>query len=241
MMRSLRSGRGEVRLRRLTGAGPRRPSQVSRAWRHVDRRPRAAAGAAGIVAAGATWSWAGPVAASIAAVYADVGALLIAGHRRETARVAGIAAAMDAFGVLVAHLRSGGDVAAATSAVLPGMRVSGAVGRRLADRVTAACRVAEVTGARLADLFDRLEADARATDRLRMVAAAQAGGAQATAWLLAALPIGGIALGFGIGVDPLHVLLRTRIGALCAALAMAFQMAGAAWSRRLINQTRASS
>lgn len=240
MMRSLRSGRGDLRLRRLTGEKTRGPRRSDRVWRHFDRHPRAAAGLAGVIAAGVMWPW-GPVAACVAAVYAAVATLLVAGRRREVARVAGVDAAMDAFAVLTAHLRSGGDVVAATSAVLPGMRVSGVVGRRLADRVTAACRVAEVTGARLADLLDRLEADARSTGRLRMIAAAQAGGAQATAWLLAALPIGGIALGFGIGVDPVHVLLRTRVGVLFVILAMAFQLAGLTWSGRLVKATRAAS
>ena len=240
-MRSLRPGRGDVRLRRLTGEKIGGPRWFDHVWRRLDRHPRATALSAAAVAATSMWPLAGPVAACVGGVYAAVAALLLAGRRREVARVAGVGAAMDAFAVLTAHLRSGGDVVAATSAVLPGMRVSGVVGRRLADRVTAACRVAEVTGARLADLLDRLEADARSTDRLRMIAAAQAGGAQATAWLLAALPIGGIALGFGIGVDPLHVLFRTRVGALCVALAVAFQVVGLAWSGRLIRATRAAS
>jgi tight adherence protein B len=239
-MRRPGSGRGGARLRRLgNGAvGGSRPR--GRLRRHVDRRPRLAAAVAATLTAIPAGLAEGPVAAVIAAVYAGAGATLLAHRRREIARIAGVAIAMDGFAVLTAHLRAGGDVGEATSAVLPGMRASGDIGQRLADRVSAACRVAEVTGARLADLLDRIEADARVTDRLRAIAAAQAGGAQATAWLLAGLPIGGIALGYGIGVDPLHVLLRTSVGALFAALAMAFQMAGLAWSQRLARQTRES-
>jgi tight adherence protein B len=103
----------------------------------------------------------------------------------------------------------------------------------LAGRIEAARRVAEDTGAPLADLLDRLEADASTAIRARASAAAQASGAQATAWLLAALPAAGIALGTGVGADPLHVLLHTPLGALCATAAIVLQIAGLAWVHRL--------
>ena len=106
-----------------------------------------------------------------------------------------------------------------------------------ADRIgalaRAAVRLAEQTGAPLADLLERIEADARAMDRGLAAAAAQAAGARATAMLLAGLPLGGIALGYGIGVDPLAVLLRTPIGAGCAVGAIVLQLAGLAWADRL--------
>ncbi|WP_338106229.1 hypothetical protein [Micromonospora zingiberis] len=97
----------------------------------------------------------------------------------------------------------------------------------------AAVRLADRTGAPLADLIERIEADARSIDRGRAAAAAQAAGARATAWLLAALPLGGIGLGYGIGVDPLQVLLHTPIGAGCAAAAIALQVVGLLWADRL--------
>jgi tight adherence protein B len=81
--------------------------------------------------------------------------------------------------------------------------------------------------------MERVEADARAGDRARASAAAQAAGARATALLLAALPAGGIALGYGIGVDPLRVLLHTPLGAGCAAGTVLLQSAGLAWAARL--------
>ncbi|MFI7076375.1 type II secretion system F family protein [Micromonospora sp. NPDC049903] len=102
--------------------------------------------------------------------------------------------------------------------------------RRLAE---AAVRLADRTGAPLAELVERIEADARSTDRGLGAAAAQAAGARATAWLLAALPVGGIALGYGIGVDPLQVLLRTPIGGACAVAAVVLQAVGLLWADRL--------
>ncbi|WP_325049919.1 type II secretion system F family protein [Micromonospora radicis] len=109
----------------------------------------------------------------------------------------------------------------ATAADRPGQLAQAAV--RLADR----------TGAPLAELVERIEADARSADRALAAAAAQAAGARATAWLLAALPLGGVALGYGIGVDPLQVLLYTPIGGACAVAAIALQLVGLVWADRL--------
>jgi tight adherence protein B len=104
---------------------------------------------------------------------------------------------------------------------------------RLGRLVEALRRLADQTGAPLADLLERVEADARALDRIRALAAAQSAGTRATAWLLAALPAGGIALGYGIGADPLRVLLHTPLGAGCACGAIALQLAGLAWAGRI--------
>ncbi|WP_425413613.1 type II secretion system F family protein [Micromonospora inyonensis] len=102
------------------------------------------------------------------------------------------------------------------------------------DRLTrAAIRLADRTGAPLAELVERIEADMRAMDRGLAAAAAQAAGARATAWLLAALPLGGIALGYGIGVDPVRVLLHTPVGAGCAVVATLLQVVGLLWAERL--------
>jgi tight adherence protein B len=129
-----------------------------------------------------------------------------------------------------------------TSGVRPGPGPGAAAGRNASgahtdERVTALSaavwRLAERTGAPAADLLERVEADARTADRARDSAAAQAAGARATALLLAALPAGGIALGYGIGVDPLRVLLHTPLGAGCAAGTVLLQVAGLAWAARL--------
>ncbi|MEW1586343.1 hypothetical protein AB0283_12915 [Micromonospora vinacea] len=104
---------------------------------------------------------------------------------------------------------------------------------RLRQLTSAAVRLADRTGAPLAELVERIEADARATDRGLAAAAAQAAGARATAWLLAALPIGGIGLGYGIGVDPITVLLHSTVGGACAVAAVALQVVGLLWAERL--------
>ncbi|WP_436970630.1 hypothetical protein [Micromonospora avicenniae] len=104
---------------------------------------------------------------------------------------------------------------------------------RLHRLASAAVRLADRTGAPLADLVERIESDARSVDRGLAAAAAQAAGARATAWLLAGLPLGGIGLGYGIGVDPVHVLLHTPVGGVCTVLAVGLQAGGLFWAERL--------
>ena len=106
---------------------------------------------------------------------------------------------------------------------------------RIGELTSAVWRLAERTGAPAADLVERIEADARAADRSRAKAEAEASGARSTALLLAVLPVGGIALGYGIGADPLHVLLHTPVGAACAIAAALLQCAGLIWTDRLVN------
>ncbi|MEU7798596.1 hypothetical protein AB0B10_04935 [Micromonospora arborensis] len=130
---------------------------------------------------------------------------------------------------LAADLRAGLPVQHALGAAAAGRDGSD----RLRQLTSAAVRLADRTGAPLAELVERIEADARATDRALAAAAAQAAGARATAWLLAALPIGGIGLGYGIGVDPVAVLLHSTVGGACAVLAVALQVVGLLWAERL--------
>jgi tight adherence protein B len=230
---------GRSRLRRLTGVdGGRRGQRRLATFGY--RHPRLGAVILASSGAGLGWICSGPVAAGIAATYASIAARIIVGRHRDASERTAAGHATDGLVALTAELRAGAEPSSATAAVLPTIRGSGAVGARTAERISAACRVAEVTGARLADLLDRLEEDVRATARVRELAYAQAAGVQATAWLLAALPIAGIALGYGIGADPLHELLHTRIGAACAGIALLMQIVGLAWASRLARATRAA-
>ncbi|MGA3486783.1 type II secretion system F family protein [Micromonosporaceae bacterium DT55] len=191
------------------------------------RQPRRSAALAGLVAALVGLLLSGLVAAVAAAAYGALAtrALLsrrAAGEERERRR-----RQLDDLCALAADLRAG----------LPGTGPFAESGSPPADRLAgltrSAVRLAERTGAPLAELVERIEADARAADRGAAAAAAQAAGARATAGLLAVLPVGGIALGYTIGADPLHVLLHTPLGAACALGAVLLQLAGLAWTARL--------
>jgi tight adherence protein B len=201
------------------------------------------------------WLVSGLIAGVLAAVYGALTArALIRRAARGRATVAR-ARSLDELCALAADLRAGLPPVAVMSAAqadfvstgpalptdgrrTPVSRVSTLVasspGERRLDELTAAVwRLAEHTGAPAAELVERIEADARAADRAHASAAAQAAGAQATALLLAALPLGGIALGYGIGVDPLQILLHTPLGGACAIGAALLQTAGLLWADRL--------
>lgn len=173
----------------------------------------------------------GPVAAVGAGAYGAVG--LHGWRRRARGRFAAAERTrrLDELSALAADLRAGLSAATAGRAAAP--TTGGGSRDRLAELTAAACRLADQTGAPLADLLERIEADARAADRAHAAAAAQAAGAGATALLLAALPAAGIGLGYGLGVDPLEVLLHTPLGAACAVAAIVLQIGGLTWSRRL--------
>ncbi len=202
----------------------------------AQRRPRLAAALLIAVAAIAAGVLAGPVAAVISAGYVATGAVVLAGRRRAAADAKAFASALAAIGAVAADLRAGGDPVVSLARVQPALRPAAA--GLMSRRVDAALRVADDTGAPLAELLDRLEADGRTLARARASATAQASGAQATAWLLAALPAAGIALGTGVGADPVDVLLRTPLGAACAGGAMTLQMLGLAWTDRLASSIK---
>ncbi|SCE86166.1 tight adherence protein B [Micromonospora chaiyaphumensis] len=203
-----------------------------------------------MVSAGAGGLLGGPVAALVLAAYGTLAARAVLRRRARQAADLAHRRDLDQLGALAADLRAGlpagGAIAADVQAVLPeggalGADVragfpAGGLGdgsRRAARLAQAAVRLADRTGAPLADLLERVEADARAADRGLAAAAAQAAGARATAWLLAALPVGGIGLGYAIGVDPVAVLLHTPVGGGSAVAAVALQIGGLLWAERL--------
>ena len=224
--------RGRARRRLDTLAAPGAPVGY-RPGDLLDRYPRTVVVLAALLAGSAVAVPGGPVAAGCLAAYAAATTALLV-RRRAAARAArDWAAALDAVQALAGDLRAGVPGASALAAALPGLSGTDPSARAVADQVAAAMGVADLTGAPLADLLARVEDDARTRHRLREQARAQAAGAMATAWLLAALPLAGVALGYGLGADPLWTLLRTRLGAACAVGAVALQFAGLYWSARL--------
>jgi tight adherence protein B len=201
----------------------------------VAARPRAATVVFSVPVGVAAGLAGGPVAGVVGGVYAGLAVIVLLRRHRDRIATEALSRALDAIAVLAADLRTGGVPDAALGVALPALEGA----PRVLDRVGVAWQVAEVAGAPLADLLDRLETDLRGLERVRQMAAAQAAGAQATAWLLAALPVAGIGVGFGMGADPLRVLLGTPVGAACAGVALLLQVAGLTWSARLAgNQAR---
>lgn len=219
-------GTGRSARRRLAALDRRDPPSRPSRRRPGPRPPLWIVAVACIaVAVSAATVAGGPVAGLAAGAYSGVAARVVFRQRAERLAARSRTRTLDSLYCLAADLRAGTPASIASMVEGDG---------RLAWLVDALRRVADQTGAPLAELLERAAADARAADRIRAVAAAQAAGAQATAWLLAALPAGGIALGYAIGADPLHVLLHTPLGAGCTAGAIVLQVAGLAWADRLV-------
>ncbi|MET0493739.1 MAG: hypothetical protein ABW000_11485 [Actinoplanes sp.] len=233
-----------------------------RARAFADGRPRRAWGVLVTLSVLTGGIVGGPVAAVMAAAYGGLGARAASRRTARRRAAASRAHSLDDLSALAADLRAGLAIGPADNADLhaglaigpadsadlhaglaigpagtAGVAGGGAVppDARIGELTAAVWRLAERTGAPAADLVERIEADARAADRSRAKAEAEASGARSTALLLAVLPVGGIALGYGIGADPLHVLLHTPVGAACAIAAALLQCAGLIWTDRLVN------
>jgi len=200
------------------------------------RPPRWMAGPLGGTAGAALGALTGePLAAAVLAIYGGVAGWAVTRSLARRDESASWRHAVDAVAALAADLRAGQSTGVALAAATA-LHVPVTVGERagiVAERVAAAVRVAESSGAPLADVLERLENHLRGVDRARATAAAQAAGARVSALLLAALPLAGVGLGGVIGVDPAPVLFRTRLGAACLFGAVSLQLAGLAWATRL--------
>lgn len=248
------SRRSRIRLARLTGRRPAVPDAVARLRRgllaqaEVSRR-LVVAGTAGTAAVIALVGY-GPVAGFVAGAYAGAASHAMLKRRVAAAERRAQTSALDGVAGLVADLRAGVTPGSALSAAMPlligaparhgaatvddlGGHLDTSPRGRVLRRLTAGWRLAESTGAPLADVLDRLDAEVRGGERARGLAAAHAASARATATLLAGLPLAGVVLGYGIGADPVAVLFGTPIGGGCAVAAVTLQLAGLAWARRL--------
>ncbi len=97
-------------------------------------------------------------------------------------------------------------------------------------------RAWEVSRACGAPMGPSLDQVAQALDREAEVARtvrSELASAQATGRLMAALPLVGIGLGYGIGGQPIDFLVTTRLGLACTLLATLLACAGALWTEAL--------
>ena len=137
--------------------------------------------------------------------------------------------APDALGAHVRRLAAAGDIGPSPPpgewAALPGAERLRALG--------ALWSVAAHAGSGLADGLDRLAASLAAEERRRADVAAQLAGPRASAAVLAALPLCGLALAASLGARPVPFLLTTPIGLACLVLGAALDVAGVCWVRRI--------
>jgi tight adherence protein B len=180
------------------------------------RPPPVALAAAALVAAGAPGdrSTSAPPARSSSTPGGPTGAAL-----RSAAAVSAVGG--DVAGVLAA----GADRSAAPSLL----------------RGLAACwTLCSGAGAGLAAAVEQLELAERDAEDRRRAVRAELAGPRATARMLAALPLLGLALAAAMGAEPLRFLLGTPLGLACLTGGVALDLLGLAWTSRLVRRAEAA-
>ena len=129
----------------------------------------------------------------------------------------------------------GGDVSAALRAAA---QESGA---ELLGELAGAWLVAERAGAPLARVLDQLEETARGDLEIEREVESGLAPARATGRLMAVLPVFGLALGSGMGGDPVAILTGTVPGVVCLAAGCGLACAGIAWVERIAASAEAES
>ena len=106
-------------------------------------------------------------------------------------------------------------------------------GSRWQSRLIAGLRLSQRTGCALADVVAAVESDLARRGHQRADVRATAAGHRATVALLAGLPVLGLAMGSGIGAEPVRILTTTTIGHVLLITGVALELVGLAWSRRM--------
>ncbi len=99
--------------------------------------------------------------------------------------------------------------------------------------MAAAWQVSQESGAGLATVLAQVARTARERESTRHLVRGELASAQATARLVAVLPLGSLAMSAGIGGDPWHFLLGTAVGLACLGAGCACAFAGLVWIDRI--------
>ncbi|MGV0744205.1 type II secretion system F family protein [Mycolicibacterium sp. XJ870] len=238
-------------------AAPRRLTELRR-LRPGRRRVRALPVV--VVSAGAV-AWLVPLAVALAmgAIGATV-ALRRRRHAGERVRRQESDALQAALDVLVGELRIGahpvsafstaagevsGPVGEGMGAVAARARLGADVAAGLEDvagksqlpvhwqRLAACWRLAQAHGLSIGTLMSTAQQDIVERERFSARVSAAMAGPRTTATVLAGLPVAGIALGQGIGAEPLAFLLAPGVGGWLLVIGVLLACAGLLWSERI--------
>ena len=236
----------------------RRDGRSRRTW----RSPRLGRAAAVPCAAVVGWAIAGFGGLLAAVLATGLGARCFLAHRHRRASREQVTALAAALRVVVAELRAGAHPAAAADGaaadappgiavvlrrmaatvrlggtVTPVVREDGAAERTpLADawaRVARAWTLADQHGLALGDLLDAVRRDLDHRSAFHRDVEGRMAGPRATAGVLAALPVLGIALGEVSGAGAVHVLTHHVLGQLLLVVGVSLLCAGMLWTARI--------
>jgi tight adherence protein B len=107
-------------------------------------------------------------------------------------------------------------------------------GREGLGALAACWRATERHGVPLTEAVCGIEDGLRAEQQRRQGLAAELAGVRATVALLGVLPGFGLALGCGLGTDPLHTLLTQPVGEACLLVGFLLEVTGLRWTDRLV-------
>ncbi|XVQ90157.1 type II secretion system F family protein [Microbispora siamensis] len=210
---------GATRLASLTRT--RRPRDMRGYWVALTRRPRPGATAA-------AWR-----AASIE-LCQSLAAELSAGRTPGDALARAVSSVSPpdpaVLAPVVAAARDGGDVAAALVNAAPARGGEGLV------RLAACWRVSVAVGGGLTALVERVCASLREAQAHREEVVAQLSGPRATARMLAGLPVLGLLMAAGLGMNPLAFLFGGPAGFACLVVGLALDAVGVWWTHRLVTR-----
>lgn len=127
----------------------------------------------------------------------------------------------------LAAARLGADVPTALR------RLARLPGAEAMEQVAAAWQVSHSSGAGLAGVLTQVSRSARAVESTRHLIKGELASAQATARLVAVLPLVSLTMSAGIGGRPWHFLLDTWPGLACLGLGCASAFAGLVWMDRI--------
>jgi tight adherence protein B len=132
-----------------------------------------------------------------------------------------------AFGPVAAAARLGADVPEALR------RLASVPGAEDLRTLAAAWQVSEQSGAALAATLGQVVESARERRTAAHLVRSELASAQATARLVALLPVATLAMAAGVGADPWHFLLERPAGLACLAAGLALVLAGLEWIDRI--------
>jgi tight adherence protein B len=229
-------------------------------WRWPDRaalvRGRAGTVGPALVAGSAGLLLSTPVVAVLAAVCGGVAGRALRQRSVAAAAERRSRALVEALGVLAAELRAGRPLEEATATAVgscPDRATAGDLGpvlrlgepppgpavdepARALVRVAAAVRLSARTGCSLAGVVTAVEDDLRARLHAEQELRSAVAGPRASAAVLAGLPGLGLLMGSGVGADPWRVLTTTDAGTVLLVLGVGLELAGTAWSARLVRR-----